>query len=512
MASKAERKVLRPLDRSLSTQCSGSVDSAYDSNHGETLLKGIQALREEGKYCDIVLITNKKNKIPAHRLVLTAFSKYFQDLLGPNFKDGKQNEIEIFQPDGSVLQSLINFAYSGKIDISTENVYDLLDGARFLDFEFVVKACSDFLNKAAGDDEVCIDVLQIADRFHLQEPRQAALKHILRHFVKICVEGEDVLELQPELFVEIIQQEGIWIEIEGVVPPVENREQAVLQSLIRYVKHDPESRIGKFAEFFTHVRVDLVSTQCLEEARAECIQAALSLCADIIGTVINSRAEKVKNSVAVVANGITQKPREFAICVSMEGPVHAGGRQVNTEIEHFNDEDIAQNDDVFVKGMKMWIRRWDGRPVLGGIQVHYSNEQSAVHGSSTAQEFYEFNLGKNERIVSLDIRCGWMIDRLTFYTNKVENGQRKSYGPYGGDGGGEYSETFPKGSLGFLSWVKGTVVETQGSLGITRLQFQWKSFLFPDEEILLDKKYIMYSDDDTDSYSFDDDEYSDHEW
>ena len=129
--------------------------------------------------------------------------------------------------------------------------------------------------------------------------------------------------------------------------------------------------------------------------------------------------------------------------------------------------------------MKLWIRRWDGRPVLGGLKIFYNHngDQETMMGSDSDQsEHHEFHLEKNERIVKVDVNSGWMIDRLSFYTNKKdENGDPKCYGPYGGDGGGFYTET-PPGSYGFLAGISAAVVYSQGEEGITRLQFAWRAF------------------------------------
>ena len=101
-------------------------------------------------------------------------------------------------------------------------------------------------------------------------------------------------------------------------------------------------------------------------------------------------------------------------------------------------------------------------------------------GSDSDQsEHHEFHLEKNERIVKVDVNSGWMIDRLSFYTNKKdENGDPKCYGPYGGDGGGYYTETQP-GSYGFLAGIGAAVVDSQGEEGITRLLFAWRAYVLP---------------------------------
>ena len=49
------------------------------------------------------------------------------------------------------------------------------------------------------------------------------------------------------------------------------------------------------------------------------------------------------------------------------GREYADLGQVQPEISHF--DDAHEDRRVYVTGMKLWIRRWDGRPVLGG-KIH----------------------------------------------------------------------------------------------------------------------------------------------
>lgn len=209
--------------------------------------------------------------------------------------------------------------------------------------------------------------------------------------------------------------------------------------------------------------------------------------------------------------------RAFAKPAVSWGRSFANGGQVHPEISHHSNKEAAEDlgNDVFIKGMELWIRRWDGRPVLGGLKIFYScdGDHEIMMGSSSDQnEHHEFHLESNERIVKVDVNSGWMIDRLSFYTNKKdENGDPKCYGPYGGDGGGFYAET-PPGSYGFLAGVGVAVVSSQGEEGITRLQFAWRTYVLPgDPEPKKSRCKVNdgFYDDDGESYEYD--EYDDYD-
>lgn len=123
---------------------------------------------------------------------------------------------------------------------------------------------------------------------------------------------------------------------------------------------------------------------------------------------------------------------------------------------------------MFVTGMTIYVRRWDCRPVIGGLKVFYSNGQSALHGGSGyGYEEYEFHLAPGEVIESINARNGWLIDQLQFVTNRGN-----TFGPYGGPGG--LPLTLKGSSRGaFLSYVKGTVDVTQKKTAVRKLRFVW---------------------------------------
>jgi hypothetical protein len=145
---------------------------------------------------------------------------------------------------------------------------------------------------------------------------------------------------------------------------------------------------------------------------------------------------------------------------------YAAGGQVQPEVGSF---EAAQwhGANAHVAGLKIWIRKWDGRRTIGGIQVFYSNGQHPIHGCNTSKEAIEFRMDKDERITKIDIGAGFLIDSLTFHTNKGD-----VFGPYGGTGGATSSDT-PQGGSGHLAGISGTIVQTQGLQALTKLRFTW---------------------------------------
>ena len=108
---------------------------------------------------------------------------------------------------------------------------------------------------------------------------------------------------------------------------------------------------------------------------------------------------------------------------------------------------------------------------FSGLSICYdTGEPVEIGGCSGTESQHELTLEKNERITGVGVGCGWLIDRLTFYTNRG-----RTFGPWGGDGGNTHPVEKPKDEqLGSLIGFEGWNVHDQEELTITDLKFIWQ--------------------------------------
>ena len=480
------------LTRSLSTALALPFT---DENHGSTILRGLFASYNDGKYADISLRIGPERTLRAHRVVLASFSPYFEALLGDNWERGSNEETEILGLDERAVNDLIEFAYTGIINIDTNNVITLLEAANYLGIEPVKKACGNFIEQGV-DTESCLGILQLADMFAMDELSSVAKKYALRHFTNVFKEDE-FLCLPVNLLSDLLSEENLCVVVEDLIPCVEEREKMVLEAVLQYVEHDVENRKTHLAHLLGLVRLPTLSAEYLAEvSRNKLLES------EFADTLEKAKNFKLHPPEKDTADEKWATPRKFAEHAFTWGHCYANGGQVQSEIERCRDEMFEDlENDCYVTGMELWIRQWDGRDVLGGLKVYYKDGKVMVFGqdcggtyAETARDdhvHHEFHLEENERIVKAEIQCGWMIDRLTFYTNKKDNdGKPKRYGPYGGNGG-SFSAESPPESYGYLCGLSGAVVKSQGEAGITRLQFVWRLYVFPGGHVPLKHRCIV---------------------
>ena len=80
--------------------------------------------------CDVTLMVGE-HSLSAHRIVLAANIPYFRAMFTHNMMESRQSTIPMACIDSSALESLVNFAYTGRVSISTRNVQNLMLGASF---------------------------------------------------------------------------------------------------------------------------------------------------------------------------------------------------------------------------------------------------------------------------------------------------------------------------------------------------------------------------------------------
>ncbi|XP_078352469.1 kelch-like protein 5 [Oculina patagonica] len=470
---------------------------------------------QDGRYSDVSLKIGHERTLRAHRVVLASFTPYFEALLGHNWEEGRKYELEIQGLDEEAVSKLIKFAYSGSIDINKDNVQALLEASNYLGAEFVKNVCADFL-KDVVDDKTCLAIWQLADLFSLQELSNVAKQHALLHFSDVS-KDEVFLLLPYNLLVHLLADKGLCVVVEDLIPCEEKREEFVLQAVFQYVEHDLENRRELLPELLSLVRLPTLSEAYLKDVTTHRLVTDSCTCKEVL-----EKAKKLKMEFEILKERAILEdqqidppeewavPRDFAQYVVTWGHSFANSGHI-PETLHYTDVDTFEDleNNCYVNGMELWFRQWDGKLVLGGLKMFYSEGGPMTFGCTgdPAQEHHKFHLKENEKITKVEVSSNWMIHQLTFYTNKKDDSKPKHYGPFGGDGGLLHSET-PAGCFGFLAGVAGAVVTHQGGKPgiITRLQFAWRSYAFPGDPV--PEKYSCRVGEDVreDDYNDDDDD------
>ena len=83
--------------------------------HSREVLDQMNEYRLSRKLCDIVLRA-EDDCFPAHRVVLSAASKYFNGMFCNNMAECELKEVPLFGVSASTLRTIVDFAYTSEVD------------------------------------------------------------------------------------------------------------------------------------------------------------------------------------------------------------------------------------------------------------------------------------------------------------------------------------------------------------------------------------------------------------
>ena len=118
-------------------------------NHQQDLVKSLQALRKDEHFCDVTLVC-EDHQIETHKFLLSMCSPFFEKILKAN----KHPHPLLYLKDIKVsqMESLLDFMYSGKVEVEKRSLGDFLKVAGELKVQGLVRDLQ-FMDKNPENDE-----------------------------------------------------------------------------------------------------------------------------------------------------------------------------------------------------------------------------------------------------------------------------------------------------------------------------------------------------------------------
>ncbi|XP_061824559.1 zinc finger and BTB domain-containing protein 8A isoform X1 [Nerophis lumbriciformis] len=116
--------------------------------HQTSLLKQLNQQRRQELFCDCSVLV-EGHLFRAHRNVLFASSGYFRMLLS-QAPDGMSESVnatfDVFSPETFTV--ILDFIYSGQLDLSSHNVIEVMSAASYLQMNNVINYCKNFIKSS----------------------------------------------------------------------------------------------------------------------------------------------------------------------------------------------------------------------------------------------------------------------------------------------------------------------------------------------------------------------------
>lgn len=219
-----------------------------------TLLQdGLKELLNENKFVDCTLKVGDRS-LPCHRLILAACSPYFREIFFT--EDGKEventKEVVLEDVNPSILAMIVQYLYSAEIDLSDDNVQDIIAVANRFQIPSVFTVCVNYLQKKLSLGN-CMAIFRMGLVINCPRLAVAARNFIADRFETLSKE-EEFLQLAAHELFAIIGGDTLNVA----------REELVFEAVMAWVRHDKE-RVKVLKDAFNCVRFRLLPEKYFKE-------------------------------------------------------------------------------------------------------------------------------------------------------------------------------------------------------------------------------------------------------
>ena len=214
------------------------------------MMKRLDIQRKNEQFCDVVLeVCNGENqaRFNAHRIVLCAASPFFYSALNNDMKESKEGLIRLQDTSKVAIEELLDYLYTGHVNVTQHNAFDLLKIADFLVIPSLKDVSSKFIIQTLSSSN-CLMVYYLAVNYRCIELQEKARDFVFGNFTSV-VEHEDFLNLTLKEVEEWILSDEIRVR----------GEEDVFQAIVKWAEQKGSGEREKFFELFRHVRLIYLS-------------------------------------------------------------------------------------------------------------------------------------------------------------------------------------------------------------------------------------------------------------
>ncbi|XP_072019828.1 kelch-like protein diablo [Amphiura filiformis] len=260
------------------------VKQMGDPSHLSHLSSGLNQLRHQAAFCDVTIIVGHQ-RFPAHKVVLSCASDYFQGMFTSGFQESTMGEISVPGTEESFAQ-ILDFAYTGHFTLSVRTVTDILKMACYMVLTKAIELCAEYLKNVKDQLAVedCFEIWLISSNHNsLSDVAQMYRSHVIQNFLK-CVTSRVFLEnSSASAMMEILSDEEIETDT--------TTEEQILQGTVMWLKHDWEQRKIHAVDLLKKIRLGLVPFDRLQEILGNEIMA-IPECKEMVEEVVKLSVTK----------------------------------------------------------------------------------------------------------------------------------------------------------------------------------------------------------------------------
>jgi len=232
--------------------CALQDEQFTDQKHPQNILSKIQCFVSGGVLTDVTLVAGETS-ITCHRLLLSASSDYFAAMFTGGMIEQNMDRVEIQGVDGGALKQLVDYCYTGKLDLQEDTVENVTAAACLLQLPTVIEACCAFFKKLLHPSN-CIGIRLFADAQSCIQLRNTAKQFTEDHFIEVT-KNQEFLLLPAQEMQKLLCSDDLNV----------SSEEMIFQSLLDWINFELSNRKSFAARLLACVRLPLLPPQYIAD-------------------------------------------------------------------------------------------------------------------------------------------------------------------------------------------------------------------------------------------------------
>ena len=230
------------------------------------MIPSLKTLYDRQSVVDLTLLTQDKEVILCHSIVAAANSPYIQQCLQDNIKcDIPQTDsnstfcVQIANVNKNALSRIVEYFYTGDIEITVAGVTDLLLAATVLQIDCLIEKSYDIVHKSLCIKN-CKSFLQFSKDYGIVKLQEICHTFICDDFPNFLTANE-VSKLDVELLISIIKEDGCCAESEDMI----------LEAVVKWLQSNSEGVTTEIVErLIGCVRFEHCTSQTVYDVLDKC--------------------------------------------------------------------------------------------------------------------------------------------------------------------------------------------------------------------------------------------------
>ena len=211
--------------------------------------------RDANILCDVTICVGGKT-FNAHRTVLAAASPYFKALFSSKLNgtsaggiasESECKPIILTDIDAECMNNLLKYIYTGEIELSQENIKDVISASNYLLITTLKERCTAYLQKILTPKN-CLGIETTASNYDCELLRNTATSFIRDNFITVS-STEEFLTMDAERLRSLVESDATRVD----------REEQIYEAIMKWLEHDQDARRPHFKDLITNVRFPLIS-------------------------------------------------------------------------------------------------------------------------------------------------------------------------------------------------------------------------------------------------------------